>query len=62
MLAQPFHSVVLRWSLAQGKDDNWTEYLCTANEDDENWKKIDRKIREQYEKGGADGQGRPVGQ
>jgi hypothetical protein len=61
VLSQPFDSVILRWTLAQGKDDNYTEYLCTANEDDENWKKIDPKIRDQYEKGQADGQGNPAG-
>jgi hypothetical protein len=60
VLEKPFHSAVQRWSLAQGKDDNWTEYLCTANEDSENWKKVDPTIREQYEKGGTDGQGNPL--
>jgi hypothetical protein len=61
VLTQPFHSVVLRWTLAQGKDDNWTEYLCTANEDSDAWKKVDPKIREKYENGGTDGQGNPLG-
>jgi hypothetical protein len=61
VLTQPFQSVVLRWSLAQGKDDNWTEYLCTANEDADAWQKVDPKIREKYEKGGDDAPGNPRG-
>jgi hypothetical protein len=63
VLEKPFHSAVQRWSLAQGKDDTWTEYLCTANEDSENYQKIDPKIREEYEKRGTgtDGEGNPVG-
>jgi hypothetical protein len=63
VLVKPFYSAVQRWSLAQGKDDNWTEYLCTANEDADNWKKVDPTIREQYEKGGTgtDGDGNPIG-
>jgi hypothetical protein len=56
VLQKPFTSAVQRWSLAQGKDDNWTEYLCTANEDADNYKKIDENYRDQYEKGGQ-GQG-----
>jgi hypothetical protein len=62
VLAQPFQSAVQRWSLAQGKNDTWTEYLCTANEDDVNYNKIDPKLREQYEKGGTgtDGDGNPI--
>lgn len=52
VLVKPFHSAVQRWSLAQGKDDNWTEYLCTANEDADAYKQMDPKIREEYEKGG----------
>jgi hypothetical protein len=53
---------VQRWTLAQGKNDTWTEYLCTANEDDVNYNKIDPKLREQYEKGGTgtDGDGAPI--
>jgi hypothetical protein len=51
VLAKPFVSAPMRWSLAQGKDDTWSEYLCTANEDDATYQKIDPKIREDYEKG-----------
>jgi hypothetical protein len=51
VLVKPFVSAPLRWSLAQGKDDNWTEYLCTANEDSNAYQGIDPKIREDYEKG-----------
>ncbi len=61
VLSKPFVSPVERWSLAQAKDDNWTEYLCTANEDSDAWKKVDPKVREKYENGHADGQGVPVG-
>jgi hypothetical protein len=63
VLMKPFISAPQRWSLAQGADDNWTEYLCTANEDSDAWKKIDPKIKEQYEKGGTgtDGEGNPNG-
>lgn len=63
VLTQPFHSVPQRWSLAQGKDDNWTEYLCTANEDSDQWKTIDSNIKDKYEKGGSgtDGEGNPIG-
>jgi hypothetical protein len=52
VLVKPFQSAVQRWSLAQGKDDNWTEYLCTANEDAEHYQKIDPTFREQYERPG----------
>ena len=63
VLVKPFNSVPQRLSLAQGADDNWTEYLCTANEDDQQWKTIDSSIKENYEKGGTgtDGDGNPVG-
>jgi hypothetical protein len=61
VLMQPFHSAVMRWSLAQGKDDNYTEYLCTANEDSDAWKKVDPTIKEKYENGATDGQGNPAG-
>jgi hypothetical protein len=40
VLEQPFTSAPLRWSLAQSPDDVWTEYLCTANETADTWKKI----------------------
>jgi hypothetical protein len=63
VLVKPFTSAVERWSLAQAKDDNWTEYLCTANEDSDAYKKVDPKLREQYENGrsGTDVNGNPVG-
>jgi hypothetical protein len=59
VLTKPFTSAVERWSLAQAKDDNWTEYLCTANEDDDAYSKIDSTTRQQYEKAG---QGQVQGQ
>jgi hypothetical protein len=63
VLAKPFTSAPQRWSLAQAANDTWTEYLCTANEDNDAWKQMDPKIREQYEKGGTgtDGDGNPLG-
>jgi hypothetical protein len=51
VLAKPFVSPPMRWSLAQDPNDTWTEYLCTANEDSDNYQQIDPKIREDYEKG-----------
>jgi hypothetical protein len=40
VLEKPFVSAPMRWSLAQGPEDVWTEYLCTANETDSTWEKI----------------------
>ena len=62
VLTKPFQSAVERWSLAQGKDDNWTEYLCTANEDSDSYKEIDPTFRDKYENGKLPaGQGNPDG-
>src|ERR1700733_911426 len=57
VLVKPFVSAPLRWSLAQDRNDTWTEYLCTANEDSDAYQKIDPKIREDYEKGKLPGPG-----
>jgi hypothetical protein len=63
VLTKPFHSVVQRWSLAQGANDNWTEYLCTANEDAVEYQQLDQKLKDDYEKGrgGTDANGNPTG-
>jgi len=53
VLTQPFVSAPMRWSLAQGPEDVWTEYLCTANEDAEAYEKLDEEYRENYEQGGS---------
>ena len=55
VLAQPFVSAPMRWSLAQGPDDVWTEYLCTNNEDADAYQKLDAEYRENYESGGGPG-------
>ena len=57
MLVKPFTSAPQRWSLAQGADDVWTEYLCTANEEPEAWKKMDPNFTKAYDKGEIQGQG-----
>jgi hypothetical protein len=51
VLAKPFSSAPHVWTLAQRADDNWTEYLCTANEEPEFWQKADPQHKENYEKG-----------
>ena len=62
VLVKPFTSAVERWTLAQGKDDNWTQYLCTGNEDSDAYQKEDQQLRDQYEKHGTgtDGEGNPI--
>jgi hypothetical protein len=57
VLEKPFTSVPHVWSLAQRADDNWTEYLCTANEEPEFWENVDAEHRETYERGGLPGPG-----
>jgi hypothetical protein len=54
VLAKPFTSAPLTWSLAQDPNDVWTEYICTGNEDPEVWKDMDPKARDNYEKSGRD--------
>jgi hypothetical protein len=57
VLTKPFTSAPLAWTLAQDPKDIWTEYKCTANEEPDNWKNVDSKYRDDYEKGRLDGQG-----
>jgi len=64
VLTQPFISAPWRWSLAQGPDDVWTEYLCTANEDPALFEKLDQNCKESYDagelgRGAGDGPGEP---
>ena len=52
VLMQPFTSAPLAWSLAQDADDNWTEYICSENDEDPDiYKNIDSKTKEEYENG-----------
>lgn len=52
VLAKPFTSAPLTWTLAQDPNDVWTEYICSENnEDPDTYKKIDQKTRDEYEKG-----------
>src|SRR5947209_9480788 len=50
VLVKPFTSAPHTWSLAQDPNDTWTEYICTANEEPEVWKKLDQKTKDDYEK------------
>jgi hypothetical protein len=54
VLVKPFHSAPLMWTLAQDPNDEWSEYICTSNEDPEFWKNVDQKTKEEYEKSGRD--------
>ena len=53
VLTQPFVSAPMRWSLAQGPEDVWTEYLCTANEDPKAWEEMTAEQKENYVGGGS---------
>jgi hypothetical protein len=52
VLAQPWHSVPRKWSLA-APDDEWGEVFCTHNEEPEEWKHMDKKVIDDYEKTGS---------
>jgi len=52
VLVKPFTSAPHAWTLAQGPNDVWTEYICTSNEDSDFWKNVDAKTKEEYEKSG----------
>jgi hypothetical protein len=62
VLTKPFTSAPHVWTLAQDRNDAWTEYVCTANEEPFHWQNMDPQHREDYEKGrgeagrGGDGQ------
>jgi hypothetical protein len=51
VLTQPFVSAPMRWSLAQGPEDVWTEYLCTNNEDPASFEELDAEYKEKYSTG-----------
>jgi hypothetical protein len=51
VLTKPFTSAPQAWTLAQDPNDNWTEYLCTANEEPFHWENMDPEHRESYNKG-----------
>ena len=51
VLTQPFVSAPMRWSLAQGPEDVWTEYLCTNNEDPASFEELDAEYKENYSRG-----------
>ena len=64
VLTQPCVSAPWRWSLAQGPDDVWTEYLCTANEDPALFEKLNQEYKDSYDagdvgRGAGDGPGQP---
>ncbi len=52
VLVKPFVSAPHAWTLAQDPKDEWTEYICTANEEPDFWKNMDQKTKEEYEKSG----------
>ncbi len=49
VLERPFVSAPLTWTLAQAPDDDWTEYLCTANEEPFYWENVDPEWKRLYE-------------
>ena len=61
VLVKPFVSAPHMWTLAQDPNDVWTEYICTANEEPEFFKKLDDKTKEEYEKSGRTDQGGQTG-
>jgi hypothetical protein len=52
VLVKPFVSAPHAWTLAQDPKDEWTEYICTSNEEPDFWKNMDQKTKEDYEKSG----------
>ena len=55
VLVKPFNSAPHAWTLAQDPKDEWTEYICTSNEDPDFWKNVDQKTKDEYEKSGRQG-------
>src|SRR4029077_16921249 len=51
VLEKPFTSVPHTWTLAHMPNDNWTEYLCTNDEEPDFWKKVDPQYKRDYESG-----------
>jgi hypothetical protein len=48
ILTKPWTSAPRTWSLA-ATDDEWTEVFCTHNEEPEEWKHLDKGLKEDYE-------------
>ena len=59
VLAKPYIHVPRTWTLAQGPNDLWTEYLCTANEEPTYMQNMDPQQRQEIESrtGGRGGRG-----
>jgi hypothetical protein len=48
ILTKPWTSAPRTWSLA-APDDEWTEVFCTHNEEPEEWKHMDKAVKDDYE-------------
>jgi len=48
ILTKPWTSAPRKWSLA-APDDEWSEVFCTHNEEPEEWKHIDKGVKDDYE-------------
>jgi hypothetical protein len=51
-LTKPWKSAPRVWSLAPPSDE-WGEVFCTHNEEPEEWKHMDQKVKEDYDKHGS---------
>jgi hypothetical protein len=47
VLTEPLVSAPHTWTLAQDPNDNWTEYLCTANEEPFHWENVDPEAKKE---------------
>jgi hypothetical protein len=56
ILTKPWTSAPRKWSLA-APDDEWTEVFCTHNEEPDEWKHIDKSVKDDYENKYKKGQG-----
>jgi hypothetical protein len=48
ILTKPWTSAPRKWSLA-APDDEWTEVFSTHNEEPDEWKHIDKSMKDDYE-------------
>jgi hypothetical protein len=48
LLTKPWTSAPRTWSLA-APDDEWTEVFCTHNDEPEEWKHMDKAVKDDYE-------------
>ena len=48
ILTKPWTSAPRTWSLA-APDDEWTEVFCTHNEEPDEWKHMDKAVKDDYE-------------